>query len=250
VVLKIARYLLRALVLLLVFLGAALLAMRVAIHDREIQVPKLVGLSMAEAERVANSKGMVTSIASRFYSTEIPKGHVVAQMPKAESTVRHGSKILISESLGAQKAAIPNVVGQSENAARINLKSRGLQEGSVTSIRLAGAAPGTVIAQSPSPDSQEVNSPKVNLVLAANDEAAQFVMPSFLGKPLAEAAAAADKAGMVVANAPKTQSSDAKTAPGIVVKQYPLPGQRVAAGEKIWFTVSKQSATTPAESNH
>jgi beta-lactam-binding protein with PASTA domain len=200
---------------------------------------------MAEAERVANSKGMVTSVANRFYSSEIPKGHVVAQMPQPSSTVRHGSRILVSESLGPQKAAIPNVVGQSENAARVNLKSRGLQEGTVTSIHFAGATPGTVIAQSPSPDSQEVNSPKVNLVLAASDEPMQYVMPSFTGKPLAEAAAAADKAGLVVANLPKGQSGDPKTAAvlsGVVVKQYPLAGQKVASGEKVWFTVSRQGA--------
>ena len=244
--LKIVRYLLRALVLLLVFLGAALLSMRVAIHDREIQVPKLIGLTTVEAERVANSKGMVTAVASRFYSAEIPKGHVVAQMPQPNSTVRHGWKILISESLGPQKAAIPNVVGQSENAARVNLRSRGLQEGTVTSIHFPGASPGTVIAQSPSPDSQEVNSPRVNLVLASSDETAQYVMPNFTGKPLGDAAAAADKAGLIVANLPKPpNASDAKAQPapsGIVVKQYPPAGQKVAAGEKVWFTASKQTA--------
>jgi beta-lactam-binding protein with PASTA domain len=244
VLLKIVRYLLRALVLLLIFLGSALLSMRLAIHDREIEVPKLVGLTAAEAERVANSKGMVTSVANRFYSAEFPKGHVVAQMPQPKSTVRHGSRILISESLGPQKAAIPNVVGQSENAARVNLKSHGLQEGSIISVHFPEATPGTVIAQSPSHDSQEVNSPRVNLVLAMGDEVT-YVMPSFTGKPLAEAAEAADKAGLVVANAPKPKAGEANTPAltGVVMKQYPPAGQKVASGDKVWFTVSRQAAS-------
>jgi hypothetical protein len=49
-----------------VFLSSALLAMRFAIQGREVQVPRLSGLTPAEAERVANSDGLVLSVESRF----------------------------------------------------------------------------------------------------------------------------------------------------------------------------------------
>ena len=57
-----------SLVLLLVFLSSALLAMRFAIQGREVHVPRLTGLTPLEAERVANSDGLVLSVESRFYS--------------------------------------------------------------------------------------------------------------------------------------------------------------------------------------
>ena len=60
--------------LLLVFLAAALFAMRFAIHGREVRVPRLTNLTPAEAERAANADGLITFIDSRYYSNEVPKG--------------------------------------------------------------------------------------------------------------------------------------------------------------------------------
>ena len=49
---KLVKGLFLGLVLLLVFLSCALLAMRFAIQGREVYVPRLTGLTPAEAERV------------------------------------------------------------------------------------------------------------------------------------------------------------------------------------------------------
>ena len=79
------RWLSISLVLLLVFLAAALFAMRFAIHGREVRVPRLTNLTPAEAERVANADGLITFIDSRYYSSEVPKGRIVFQMPPANA---------------------------------------------------------------------------------------------------------------------------------------------------------------------
>jgi len=47
---KLLKYFFLGLVLLLVFLSSALLAMRFAIRGREVHVPRLTGLTPAEAE--------------------------------------------------------------------------------------------------------------------------------------------------------------------------------------------------------
>jgi eukaryotic-like serine/threonine-protein kinase len=253
---RLLKYALLGLVLLLVFMASALLAMRFAIHGREVKVPRLAGLTPAEAERVANADGLVISIESRFYSADVPAGRIVSQMPGPGESVRRGWKILLSESLGPQQAAIPNLAGQSELAARINLRRRGLEVGSVAMIHLPGVAPQTVIAQSPPPDAKAVASPRVDLVLAAPDNAQRYVMPDFVNKPLPEAAAAVQQAGMVLggkwgaiarAAAATREQSKEKNAPalsGIVVKQYPLAGQKVMAGTEVYFEVKKTGSTT------
>src|SRR5690348_4710690 len=169
-------------------MASALLAMRFAIHGRETRVPKLTGLTPADAERTANAEGLVISIENRFYSADVPAGRVASQMPAAGTTVRRGWRIMLSQSLGPQRAAIPNLIGQSQLAAGINLRRRGLEVGSISTIHLPGAVPQTVVAQSPPPDAKVVTSPRVNLVLAAPDNVPQYVMPSFVDKPLAEAA--------------------------------------------------------------
>src|ERR1700756_2660646 len=141
--------------------------MRFAIQGREVRVPKLTGLNPLEAERAANANGLVLSVESRFYSSRGPPGRLVSQAPEQGATVRRGWKIRVAESLGPQRAAIPNLIGQSQHAAEINISRRGLETGTIATIHLPGYAPGTVIAQSPSAGATEVASPRVNLVLSA-----------------------------------------------------------------------------------
>lgn len=239
------KYLLLGLVLLLVFMVSALLSMRFAIHGREVKVPKLSGLTPPEAERIANADGLLISIENRFYSPDVPAGRILSQMPAAGATVRRGWKILVAQSLGPQRASIPNLLGQSQLAAGINLRRRGLEVGSIATIHVPGAAPQTVIAQSPPPDAKAIASPRVDLVITAPDNAPSYVMPNFVDKPLAEAAAAVQQAGLTLAGrrraATGAQAGD-KSAPaltGTVVKQYPLAGQKVSPGMEVYFEVKQ-----------
>jgi eukaryotic-like serine/threonine-protein kinase len=240
---KLVQYFFLSLVLLLVFLSSALLAMRFAIQGREVSVPQLTGLTPAEAERIANSDGLVLSIESRFYNASVPEGRIVSQAPGANSTVRRGWKIRVAESLGPQRAAIPNLIGQSEHAAGINISRRNLEIGTMGSIHLPGAPPETVVAQSPPPEAAEVTSPKVGLIFSAADNGQQYVMPSFVGRSVAEASAALQNAGFTLGKV-RTVNGDETNAvgtagTGAIVRQYPQAGQRVAAGATISFDVRK-----------
>src|SRR5262249_24074385 len=233
---KLVRYFLLGLVLLFVFLASALLAMRFAIQGREVRVPRLTALTPLEADRVANAEGLVLSIESRFYTVSVPEGRIVSQSPAAETRVRRGWKVVVAESLGPQRAAIPNLIGQSEHAADINIGRRGLAIGSVGTMHLAGAQPGTVIAQIPPPDAKDASTPKVGLVLAADDNAQRFVMPNFVGKPVRESVGVVEKAGFTLGK--RWIGKAPLHGPGIVVKQYPSPGQRITRDTTIEFEVS------------
>src|SRR5215470_2693065 len=195
---RLVRYFLLGLVLLLVFLASALLAMRFAIHGREVRVPRLTGLTPQEAERVANAEGLVLSVESRFYTVNVPAGRIVSQSPAAETQVRRGWKVMVAESLGPQRAAVPNLIGQSEHAADINIGRHGLSISSVVTIHLSGAQPGTVVAQSPPPEAKDASSPKIALVLSSADNAQRYIMPNFVGKSLSEATRAVKDAGFTL----------------------------------------------------
>jgi eukaryotic-like serine/threonine-protein kinase len=238
---KLFKYAFRALVLLLVFLSSALLAMRFAIQGREVHVPRLTGLTPAEAERVANSNGLVLSIESRFYSATVAQGRIVSQAPAPDATVRRGWKVRVAESLGPQRAAVPNLLGQSQHAAGINISRRGLEMGSVSTIHLPDAQPETVVAQNPSADVTEAVSPKVDLILSAANNAQQYVMPNFVGSPLEAATASLKKAGFVLGKVRPVSSgepSSASAASGTIMRQSPPAGQKITAGATISFDVS------------
>jgi beta-lactam-binding protein with PASTA domain len=239
---KLLRYFLLGIVLLLVFLASALLSMRFAIHGREVRVPALAGLTPVEAERVATANGLVL-IERRFYTSQAPRGRIVSQSPAPETPVRRGWKVEVGESLGPQRAAIPNLIGQSEHAANINITRRGLEIGSVTELHFPGAQPDTVLAQSPPPETKDATSPRISLVFSATDNSPQYVMPSFLGKTLHEATPALQEAGFSVGKVwtvTTTPSDGVSTGiPKVIVRQYPPAGQKVSAGTAINFEMSR-----------
>src|SRR5258708_17144282 len=108
------RMLLLALVLMTVALISALTAMQLAIHGREVPIPKLVGMSPLEAERAGAASGLLVVGERQFYSADIPEGKVMTQMPPTGTKVRRGSSRRVGHSFGPQPAASPHVTGCDE----------------------------------------------------------------------------------------------------------------------------------------
>lgn len=238
---KAVKYTFRGLVMVLVFLASALLAMRFAIQGREVKVPRLTGLTPAEAERAANSDGLVLSVESRFYSAGVPEGRIVSQSPGPGEPVRRGWKVRVAESLGPQRSAVPNLLGQSQHAASINISRRGLEIGTTGSMYVPGASPETVVSQNPPADATQVASPRVGLIFSSADNARRYVMPSFTGRSLAEATAAVQKAGFTLGKVHYVAAANAGPSAGAetILRQYPPAGERIAAGDTISFDVKK-----------
>src|ERR1041384_6655540 len=193
------RFVLLALVLVIVAMASALTAMRIAIHGREVIVPKLVGLTPAQAERLALQNGLLIDVENRFYSTAVPEGRILSQSPQPGAKVRRGWRVRLAESLGAQHVVIPDLVGDSPRSAEINLRRRGLEPGTMAYTALPEAQAEQVVAQSPPPAAVDVASPKVNLLFAAPEETPAYVMPSLVGRTVADASRIIQKAGLKVA---------------------------------------------------
>ncbi|HVP42298.1 MAG TPA: PASTA domain-containing protein [Terriglobales bacterium] len=230
------RYLLMALVLLTVMLFSAMTAMRMAIHGREVATPKLLGLSMEQAERVASDSGLLLDTESRFYSDTVPEGRIVTQLPAPGTRVRRGWRMRLALSLGPQRAVIPDLAGQSPRAAEINVRRRGLDVGVVAVAHIPDAAPDQVLAQSPPANATSVASPKVNLLVSAPEESQAYVMPNLRGRQLADAAQALQQAGLKLGTVTATEAG---ATPGTILKQSPAPGQRVTPGMTVNFEVTK-----------
>jgi beta-lactam-binding protein with PASTA domain len=263
-----------ALAMLIVALVSAFISMRLAIHGHEVKVPDLTGLTISDASKKTSALGLSLNLENRFYSPNIPPGHVLAQSPAPGVTVRRQWAVRFTESLGAQQVAIPNVIGQSVRTASINVRRLGLDLGAVASIPEAGP-PGIVIAQTPNPNAAGVDRPRVSLLLSAPEESesSAVVMPSLAGLTLASAAARAAAAGLHIvsaedlnlptqtttpapspaatlpqptAPAPAPAGSTASPAPavalassiGTVVGQSPPAGHRVVKGDPVHITLT------------
>jgi eukaryotic-like serine/threonine-protein kinase len=241
-----------ALAMLAVALVSAFLTMRLAIHGREVKVPVLTGLSLSDASKKASSTGLRLNLENRFYSADVEPGKVLAQSPAAGATVRREWAVRVTESLGPQQVAIPNVVGQSERSAAVNVRRLSLDFGTVAHLAAPGE-PGIVLAQTPNANAVGVDRPRVSVLLSAAEDPKNegFVMPSLVGLTLGGAAARAAAVGLHVASAeevaapaavPGTLAGPAPapgvpgasgTTAGLVVAQTPLAGHRVSLGDPV-----------------
>jgi eukaryotic-like serine/threonine-protein kinase len=249
---QVIRLVLLALVLMTVALISALTAMRFAIHGREVAVPKLIGLTPAEAERSAVAAGLQLVVERQYYSVDVPEGRIMSQLPAPDAKVRRGWRVRVAQSLGKQRVAIPDVVGQSERAAELNIRRRGLEIESVAHTDLPGASADRVAAQSPPPNAVGVATPRINLLVTNAPDAQAFVMPSFIGQPLGSVTLTLQDAGLRVGDVgvaiPATTPNSAAlptpimtspqaTPASLIVSQSPAAGQRVRAGSTVGFEV-------------
>ena len=227
--------------LLAVALLSALTAMRLAIHGREVAVPDLVGKTPTDARRIAEQSGLQLDVERQYYSANVPPGNVLSQLPPPGAQVRRGWQIRVAESLGPQRVAIPNVVGQSERAAEINIERRGLNVGAVAHLELPDAAAGEVLSQAPPTNAESVSAPKISLLVSEPSQPQSFVMPSFVGQPLGSVTLALQDAGFRLGNV-TVQSGNAgastlRSPASIIVSQNPAAGEKVAMGTAVSFEV-------------
>jgi beta-lactam-binding protein with PASTA domain len=240
------RFLLLGLILLTVAMGSALTAMRFAIHGREVEVPRLIGMARTAAETSANGSGLILEVENKFFSSDVAEGKILSQLPSAGTRVRRGWRIRAAQSLGPQRTEIPSVIGQSVRAAEINVRRRGLEVGSIAVGTIPGANADQIVVQYPPPSSGALESPKISVLVAAEEAEKQFVMPNFIGKRLADVSAQIEEAGFLLGKvtdaSPGTGTAQisATSAAGssIIVKQIPAAGQKIQAGATVSFEVS------------
>ncbi len=252
---QVFRMLLLALVLMTVALISALTAMQLAIHGREVAIPKLVGMSPLEGERAGGAFGLQVIVERQFYSPDIPEGKIMSQVPPPGTKVRRGWSVRVAQSLGPLKVAIPDVTGSSERVAELNIRRRGLSLGSTARVNLPDAPLDQVISQSPPANASGVSAPKISLLVSDGPEPFVYVMPNLTGQPLGSAMLALQDAGIKVGKVsvlppPSTQQpgeSEATLIPpsafsepsaaSMIVTQTPAPGQKIVAGSAVNFEV-------------
>ena len=252
------RFALLAMALVVIALVSALTAMRFAIHGQEVQVPSVIGLSPVDAERAVAGLGLQIEVERQYYSPTIPEGRIMTQMPLAGTKVRRGWQVRVAQSIGPQRVSIPDVTKESQRAAELNIRRRGLEVASIAEIQLPGTAADQVLAQSPPANANQVAAPRTSLLVSDAPDTPAFVMPNFVGQPLGSATRTLQDAGFklgTVSMAPpiasattsaidNPQASPPSIVPeqqaspaSIIVTQWPPAGQKVLVGAVINFEV-------------
>jgi DNA-binding beta-propeller fold protein YncE len=139
------------LLFVLCMLAGMLLGLFNPAAERLAPVPNLVGLSVDEANRVAERAGFSVAIVERRTDTTLPENTVIAQTPEPGSQRLRGESIAIVVAQAPTVVPlqpVPSVVGQPEASARVLIESAGFRAG-ISSQRADPTAAGTVLEQNP-----------------------------------------------------------------------------------------------------
>ena len=216
----------------LVFFG---LSMRAALRTREVQVPSLVGKSIADATEMLARAGLGVRVdENRRTDSKVAEGLIVQQDPPAGAEARRQRTVRVWVSSGPRATTVPALVGQTERTAQIRMDQDGLQIASLTEFRSPDYPADAVIAQDPPPTAR-ANS--VSLLVNRGEEATTYVMPDVIGIDGNRVATFLRSRGFRVSIVGSQPYPGVPA--GTVVRQQPPGGFRVAAADSISLEVSR-----------
>ncbi len=130
---KFLRHLGLAAALVIIMLLGTLVWLKIYTHHGQaITVPNLAGLTTDEVEDVTSSRRLRYEIVDSVFSTEMPRGTVLKQNPKANSRVKKNRKIFLTmNAVNLEMVSMPRMVGLSIRQARLALQNAGLILGEI-----------------------------------------------------------------------------------------------------------------------
>ncbi len=203
-------------------------------NDKGKNVPSLVGLTQAQAQDKAASRGFTLKTVRRPAAGA--PGRVVDQAPQSGADLEKGSQVMAVVSTGRQQVTVPKLVGSTADAAEQLLTSQGLQANRKT---VDSAKPkGTVVAQDPTDGTRLPKGSPVTLSVSSGQ--GQVKVPAVQGMSQSDAVAAVTDAGLV----PVVIQVPSQKPQGTVIAQDPAANQQVPAQSKVRMNVSGGPAST------
>lgn len=232
---SLGRFLIVSGALVATFLVCAVVAARVAVRAREVTVPDVTGATIMDAAARLSAQQLSLRIdTAQRASADVPAGRILGQEPRGGEHSRRMRTVRVWVSSGAKVAHMPQLVGQTERAARIRLSQEGVDEVTVSEIKSNLVVADEVLAQDP-PAGQPATA--VRLLVSRGADVEGYVMPDVIGLESDAAAAFLRQRGFRVSVVSQYASSGLP--PGTIVRQTPAGGFEVQPGDAISFEVAR-----------
>ena len=226
-------------VVAVILVSSAYTAFNVFVRGGVTPVPDVVGLPLREGHAVLADSGLRlrhTGERDQFHR-EIAPGSILLQEPAAGSLVKRGAAVEVALSRGRQIVEVPDLSGQSYQAAQVILAGSSLRLGRTSSIfHATGLPPGSVVDQSPPPGSSVEGGGVVDLFLALEDRSDIFVMPDLVGRSHDTVREFFLRRGFELGSVKYEVYEGAEA--GLVLRQYPLSGHPLRRSDVISLVVS------------
>jgi eukaryotic-like serine/threonine-protein kinase len=240
-------------VLAVLLLGGAIAAAIALSGDKapaptaQVQVPPLLNLDQAAAEKAITDAGLTVGDVTTEASSTVDPGLVISSDPASGASVDKGSAVKLAISGGPDTVGVPNVVGLTEARARSTLEQAGftsVNSSQVDSLEKAG----NVVAVDPAEGQQAARNTPITLKVSTGT----LKVPEVAGKSEAEARGILTKAGFSDDQIVSQDVESDDVPEGAVVGTEPRAGSAVGTGEdiilKIAVPVPPETTPTPPSS--
>jgi serine/threonine-protein kinase len=220
------------------FVLSAYLAFNGFVRRGEVILPDVVGLSFDEAQARLASFGVAVNWRKERdrFDSQVEVGKVVLQIPKGGTPAKRRSTVDVALSRGREMIEVPDLADQTIATVLVRLKAVGLVLGRSFGIFSPGGVEGSVVMQAPAPGTLVDPSTPVDLFVRLTDVGESFVMPDLIYRDYDTVRSFFERRGFRFGSVKFEPYEGA--APGIVLRQHPLPGHRLRRRDVISLVVA------------
>lgn len=210
--------------------------------DSQVEVPKLLGMTLEEAQQATNKLGIGVSETDEQTSEDYSEGQIMAQSIEAGTKVDPGTTINVTVSTGKADVTVPSgITGATQQQATDLLTGVGLQV-EVSLDYSDSVDVGYVISCDPAEGTSVAAGSTVTLTVSkGEDDSNKVQVPSVVGWSKEDAESTLDSMGL---SYKEKESEDKTQADGVVLAVSPDVGTSVDAGSSVTLTINKLSSTS------
>jgi len=216
---------------------SAYITVKTTLSGREVEIPDLTEMSVADATQLLAGRGLILEESGRRYDARVEEGRILAQDPLPHSSTKLQRKVKIVVSLGDKVTSIPDLRGGAARRAQITLQQQGMTVAGQVYAYSRREEENLVIGQDPLPGVVGPREGKVGLLISRGRRPRTYVMPDLIDQPEATAVEFLRRAGL--RPGPVRHRASRYHRPGAVIAQRPEPGYRVRGGDLVVLTVAR-----------
>jgi eukaryotic-like serine/threonine-protein kinase len=220
-----------ALVLLLALAAAAVVLLG-GDEAQAVTIPTVAGQPAAQAAAALTGLGLEVDQRT-VQSADVEAGLAIGTTPPAGAEAREGDTVVLRVSGGPGRESVPDVVGDTRDAATQALRQAGFEVEVVTQAS-DDVRSGLVISQSPEGGEQAEVGSTVTITVSSGAE--EVAVPDVRRQSINSATAELEGNGLALGRVSEEENGD--FAPGTVLRQDPGPTVRVPRGTRVDVVVA------------
>ena len=215
------------------------------VNVEEVMVPRLIGLSLPEAEQTLARIGASLEVQRKLYDSQVPQNHIVDQDPRPNRWMKVNRRVKVIVSLGPELSTVPDLMGLTAREAQVALSDAGLALGTQQTGFSDQVPEGRIMLQDPSPFAKVSKGSKVQLTFSKGPTPNLVTVPDCTGLHINQALTQLQSAGLVPGRVIKELRGGRGLPPGTVLDQNPPPGVPVSPGSSVDLVVNPEPSVEP-----